>query len=235
VTADGRRAGSRYETILEHVSLPEAVTRALRHRILNNELPAESRLVEANLAAEFGVSRGTIRDAMRSLQAEGLIDIVPRRYSVVTRMSTEDAEDVCYARYVLEDASVEGGLGTRRKDLVKGLRLALEHMSVAARLNDMDALVDSDTQFHEVLIDVSGRRRLKDLWSMLNSQMGALMRAELERQGIEMAESVRRHLAIVEAVSQGDLPRLRTELRAHYLAGFPEAEGSPAGDGRVSA
>ena len=141
------------------MSLPEAVTRVLRHRILNNELPAESRLVEANIAAEFGVSRGTIRDAMRSLQAEGLIDIVPRRYSVVTRMSTEDAEDVCFARYVLEDASLEGDFGSKRKELVKALRLALEHMSVAARLNDMDALVDSDTQFHEVLIDVSGRRR----------------------------------------------------------------------------
>ena len=80
--------------MLEHVSLPEAVSRALRHRILNNELTADTRLVEANLAAEFGVSRGTIRDAMRSLNAEGLIAIVPRRYSVVTRMSHEDAEDV---------------------------------------------------------------------------------------------------------------------------------------------
>jgi DNA-binding GntR family transcriptional regulator len=224
VTGDSQRAGSRYGTILEHVSLPEAVTRALRHRILNNELPADSRLVEANLAAEFGVSRGTIRDAMRSLHAEGLIDIVPRRYSVVTRMSTEDAEDVCYARYVLEDASLQGGFGARRKELAKALRLALEHMSVAARLNDMDALVDSDTQFHQVLIDVSGRRRLKDLWSMLNSQMGALMRAEFERQGIEMAETVRRHLGIVEAVSDGDVARLRAELRAHYLAGFPEGD-----------
>jgi DNA-binding GntR family transcriptional regulator len=222
VTGDGRAAGSRYGAILEHVSLPEAVTRALRHRILNNELPAESRLVEANLAAEFGVSRGTIRDAMRSLQAEGLIDIVPRRYSVVTRMSTEDAEDVCYARYVLEDASLEGGFGTRRKELVKALRLAMEHMSVAARLNDMDALVDSDTQFHQVLIEVSGRRRLKDLWSMLNSQMGALMRAELERQGIDMSETLKRHIGLVDAVSDGDLPRLRAELRAHYLSGFPE-------------
>jgi DNA-binding GntR family transcriptional regulator len=235
VTGDGRRAGSRYGAILEHVSLPEAVTRALRHRILNNELPAESRLVEANLAAEFGVSRGTIRDAMRSLQAEGLIDIVPRRYSVVTRMSTEDAEDVCFARYVLEDASLENGFGNRRKDLLKALRLALEHMSVAARLNDMDALVESDTQFHEVLIDVSGRSRLKDLWSMLNSQMGALMRAELERQGIEMTETVKRHLAIVEAVTDGDLDRLRAELRIHYLSGFPEHDGSPAGDGRAPA
>src|SRR5215472_3978021 len=95
--------------ILEHVSLPEAVGRALRHRILNNELPAETRLVEANLAAEFGVSRGTIRDALRSLQAEGLIEIVPRRYSIVTRTSVQDAEDICYARYVLEDASVISG------------------------------------------------------------------------------------------------------------------------------
>ena len=192
--------------------------RALRHRILNNELPADSRLVEANLAAEFGVSRGTIRDAMRSLQAEGLIAIVPRRYSVVTRMSPEDAEDVCYARYVLEDASLEDGFGPRRKELAKALRLALEHMSVAARLNDLDALVNSDTQFHQVLIEISGRRRLKDLWSMLNSQMGALMRAELERQGISMGDTVQRHLGIVEAVSDGDLDRLRTELRTHYLA-----------------
>jgi DNA-binding GntR family transcriptional regulator len=158
---------------------------------------------------------------MRSLHAEGLIAIVPRRYSVVTRMSTDDAEDVCYARYVLEDASLEGGFGSRPKDLAKALRLALEHMSVAARVNDMDALVDSDTQFHEVLIDVSGRRRLKDLWSILNSQMGALMRAELERQGITMDDTVGRHVGIVEAVSDGDLPRLRAELRSHYLAGFP--------------
>ena len=80
MTVEGARGRVRGAgTILEHVSLPEAVGRALRHRILNNELPAETRLVEASLAAEFGVSRGTIRDAMRSLKAEGLIAIVPRR------------------------------------------------------------------------------------------------------------------------------------------------------------
>ena len=213
--------------MLDHVSLPEAVGKALRHRILNNEIPAETRLVEANLAAEFGVSRATIRDAMRSLQAEGLIAIVPRRYSVVTRMSSEDAEDVCFARYVLELASLDQGFGPNRKDLLRSLRLALDHMSVAARTDDMDALVASDTVFHEVLIDVSGRRRLKDLWSMLNSQMGALMRAEIDRQGIGLLDAVERHRAILEAVSEGDLSRLRRELRAHYLAGFPHPHPDP--------
>jgi DNA-binding GntR family transcriptional regulator len=213
--------------ILEHVSLPEAVGRALRHRILNNELPAETRLVEANLAAEFGVSRGTIRDAMRSLQAEGLIAIVPRRYSVVTRMSQEDAEDVLFARYVLEDASFERGFGPNRKDLVRNLRLALDHMSVAARTDDMDALVASDTRFHELLVDVSGRRRLKDLWSVLTSQMGALMRAQIDRQGIGLLEAVERHRGLFEAVGEGDVSRFRRELRDHYLGGFPSPDGLP--------
>lgn len=206
---------------LEHLSLPEAVGKALRRRILNNELSAETRLVEANLAAEFGVSRGTIRDAMRSLQAEGLIAIVPRRYSVVTRMSPADAEDVCYARWVLEDASIQGGFGPSRKELARGLRLAIEHMSAAARTDDMEALVDSDTLFHELLVEVSGRHRLKDLWSMLNSQMGALMREEIERQGIDLSEAVRRHRPILAAVDDGDLDRLRAELREHYLTAFP--------------
>jgi DNA-binding GntR family transcriptional regulator len=212
--------GSVAET-LEHVSLPEAVGKALRRRILNNELPAETRLVEANLAAEFGVSRGTIRDAMRSLHAEGLIAIVPRRYSVVTRMSLTDAEDVCYARYVLEDGSVQAGFGPGRKELARALRVAMQRMSAAAVTDDMDALVEGDTLFHELLIDLSGRSRLKDLWGMLNSQMGALMRAEIERQGIDLAEAVHRHRPILEAVEEGDLDRLRAEIRSHYLTGFP--------------
>ena len=181
-------------------------------------------VLQAILAADFGVSRGTIRDAMRSLSAEGLIAIVPRRYSVVTRMSSEDAEDVCFARFVLEDASVEGGFGRNRKDLVKALRLALDHMSIAARTDDLDALVASDTAFHELLVDISGRSRLKDLWSILNSQMGALMRSEIERQGIGLADAVERHRGILDAVSDGDLSRLRKEIRDHYLTGFPDRE-----------
>ena len=222
MTDDGHGGKKGTGTMLDHVSLPEAVGRALRYRILNNELPAETRLVEANLAAEFGVSRGTIRDAMRSLQAEGLIAIVPRRYSIVTRMSTQDAEDVCYARWALEDASVSEGFGEQHGDLVKALRGALEQMAAAAAADDMDALVECDTRFHELLLDTSGRRRLKDLWSMLNSQMGALMRSEIERQGIDLAEAVERHRTFLAAVENDDTPELRAAVRDHYLAGFPE-------------
>jgi GntR family transcriptional regulator, rspAB operon transcriptional repressor len=109
---------------------------------------------------------------------------------------------------------------------------------VAARMDDMDALVASDTRFHELLVDVSGRGRLKDLWSILNSQMGALMRSEIERQGIGLTDAVERHRDLFDAVSSGDLARLRVALREHYLAGFPDrgqgaarAAGAAAADG----
>ena len=179
--------------------------------------------MEANLAAEFGVSRGTIRDAMRSLQAEGLIAIVPRRYSVVTRMSPEDAEDVCYARWVLEDACIGQGFGDQREILVGALRAELAAMAAAAAADDTDALVACDTSFHELLLQTSGRRRLMDLWCVLNSQMGALMRSEIERQGISLDEAVDRHRELCDTVENGDVGELRVALREHYLAGFPES------------
>ena len=158
---------------------------------------------------------------MRSLQAEGLIAIVPRRYSIVTRMSIEDAEDVCFTRYVLEDAAFDQGFGPNHELLHARLQAEIERMSRAAADDDLDALVDSDTQFHELLVGVPERRRLKDMWSVLNSQMGALMRSEMERQGIQLADSVDRHRGIVQAVGDRDMTRLRRELRDHYLTGFP--------------
>lgn len=156
---------------------------------------------------------------MRSLRSEGLIEIVPRRYSVVTRMSADDAEDVCYARPVLEDASVVSGLPDR-EGLIDGLRQALDEMAAGARADDLDAVVDSDTKFHALLVGVSRRRRLAHLWSMLNSQMGALMRSSIERQGISLNEAVGRHRILLAAVEAGDVQQLRKAIRDHYMEGF---------------
>jgi DNA-binding GntR family transcriptional regulator len=203
--------------MLERVSRPEAVARALRHRILNNDIPAETRLVEANLAAEFGVSRGTVRDALRSLRAEGLIEIVPHRYSVVTRMSPQDAEDICYARYVLEDASLSQSLQRPGPVLAAGLQAAMADMARAAAADDLDALVASDIRFHWQLVELSGRRRIEQLWSILDSQIGAVLRAEIERRGTGLDGVVQRHSELADALLAGDSQQARAALRDHYL------------------
>jgi DNA-binding GntR family transcriptional regulator len=82
--------------MISHQSLPEVVEMTLRRRILNNELVAGERLIEANLAAEFGVSRTTLRAALMELKNDRLVEFLPRRGCSVARMPASPA--TCWSR-----------------------------------------------------------------------------------------------------------------------------------------
>lgn len=203
--------------MLEHLSLPDTVRLNLRRRILNDELPAGSRLVEGTLAAELGVSRATIRQAMRELSAEGLIEISPRRYSLVTRMSAEDARDVCYARYVLEAGAANQIPARRRVELDLAMGAALRAMDDAVAADDVEALVEADILFHRSIFAVSGTRRLCDLWETVNSQMGALMRGSIDRRHMDLADVRAFHDPLREAFINGTARTIERALNQHYL------------------
>jgi DNA-binding GntR family transcriptional regulator len=205
------------KTVLEHASLPETVRRVLRGQILNNELPSGSRLVEANLAADLGVSRATIREAMRELAAEGLVEITPRKHSVVTRMSAEDREDVCFARYVLE-AGLIGSVPARdRRTLDRPLSDVMDEMDKAAASGDLQALVEADIRFHGLLVEASGRRRAVELWRAINGQMGALMRSSIDRQHLDLEQVRARHEPVRLAVVEGTPRQIERAIHAHYI------------------
>ncbi len=204
--------------MLDHPSLPETVRRVLRRRILNNEIPSGARLIEASLAADLGVSRATIREAMRELAVEGLIEITPRRHSVVTRMSAEDAGDVCFARYVLE-AGVARSLPARvRQALAEPMLAVLDEMDEAAAEGDLEAVVEADVRFHGLIVRASGRRRACDLWAGLDGQLGALMRASIDRQHLSLSGVRARHEPVREAIVHGTSRAVDRALHAHYLS-----------------
>lgn len=203
--------------MLRHRSLPESVHEILRHRILNNEMPAGTPLLEVALAEEFGVSRTTIRAAMRELQAERLIEITPRRGSTVTRMSKDDALEVCFARYTLESVAVRNLPRGGRHDLAGQMEQVIETMDLCAAKGDFAGMVEADTDLHRLVVEASGHPLIVEMWGSLNAQMGALMRSSLERQRITLAESVRRHVELVSALR--DLPTAAADraLREHYV------------------
>ncbi|QKE85073.1 GntR family transcriptional regulator [Arthrobacter sp. NEB 688] len=203
--------------MLEHSSLPESVHRVLRRRILNNEIPSGARLIEASLASDLGVSRATIREAMRRLAGEGLVKITPRRHSEVTRMSAEDADDVCFARYVLE-AGVARTIPVRvRRTLAEPMAAALDEMDAAARAHDVEAIVAADGHFHRLIVQASGRRRACELWAGLDGQMGALMRSSIDRQHINLAEVRGRHEVVRDALVGGTAREVDRALFDHYV------------------
>ncbi|SES45080.1 GntR family transcriptional regulator [Actinokineospora terrae] len=202
---------------LEHPSLPDTVHRLLRTRILNNELRAGSRVVEATIAAELNVSRSTVRLALTRLQTEGLVEISPRRHSVVTRLSHDEIQDACYARYVLEEGAVRAVLARGAEGLVGPLTEIIDRMTRAATAHDMAAVVDLDTEFHGTIVRAAGKARLASLWSTLDGQMGAVIRSSLEEQQLDLAEMPKLHQDLLDTLGSGDPGSVADALYRHYL------------------
>jgi DNA-binding GntR family transcriptional regulator len=203
--------------MISHPSLPEVVKDTLRRRILNNELPAGERLTEASLAAEFGVSRTTLRAALMELKNDRLVDFSPRRGCSVARMSRAEIEDACFARYLLEAGAACEDRAVIDDQLVTSLDKELEAMAEVAERGDMADIVESDTRLHSLLVEAGGRARLAELWHALDGQMGALIRSSLEFQGSDLSEVVERHRVLVDAVRTRDPAVMAEAIKAHYL------------------
>lgn len=204
---------------IRHMSLPDAVRLTLRRRIINNELPEGTRLLETQLAEEFGVSRTTLRSALRELKNDGLVEISPRRGCFVARMDPGDIHDICFARYVLES----GAAAELRVDdeLLSALEEALEGMRVAADEGDLQAIVDADTRLHSIIVERGGGQRVVELWHGLDGQMGSLMRSSLDRQGIDHREVFARHRKLLDAIATRRKSTIVKAIRDHYLEPTP--------------
>jgi DNA-binding GntR family transcriptional regulator len=125
----------------------------LRRRILNNELAAGERLIEANLAAEFGVSRTTLRAALMELKNDRLVEFLPRRGCSVARMSRAEVEDACFARYLLESGAACEDRAVIDDNLVASLEKELDAMAKSAEKGDLAAIVECDTSLHGLLVE----------------------------------------------------------------------------------
>jgi DNA-binding GntR family transcriptional regulator len=213
--------------VIAHQSLPELVRLTLRRRILNNELAAGERLTEATLAAEFGVSRTTLRSALTALQNDRLVEFSPRRGCWVARMTRAEIEDACYARYLLESGAVCEERAVIDDALLAALGTEFDAMVRAVHSGDLAETVECDTRLHGVLVEAGGRARLAELWHSLDGQMGALMRSSLEFQGGDLTQVIDRHRSLIEAVATRDRTHIAAALKDHYMNPETFADSQP--------
>jgi DNA-binding GntR family transcriptional regulator len=210
--------------VFVHQSLPESIHALLRKRILNNEIPAGAPLLEVSLAEEFGVSRTTVRAAIRELQAERLVEVTPRRGTMVTRMSETDVLEVCFARYLLESVALRVLSAKDRRMLADRMDVVIAEMSSCADKGDTAGVVEADTDLHRQIVTASGHPLIVDMWSSLNGQMGSLMRSALDRQQIGLREAVGMHEELIAAFRERPRDAVETALHDHYVrAERPEA------------
>ncbi|MEW6275526.1 MAG: GntR family transcriptional regulator [Bacillota bacterium] len=193
--------------------LRDVVFETLREAIIKGRLKPGERLMEIQLAEEMGVSRTPVREAIRKLELEGLIVMVPRKGAYVAGISVKDIVDVFEVRAALE--SLAAGLAAERitEEELEELERALVQISEASSGN-LDEVVKTDTNFHEIIYRASRNQRLMQIITHLQEQIQRFRTTSLAQPG-RTKTAIEEHRKIVEAISERDVELAQALAREH--------------------
>lgn len=195
-------------------TLTDKVYESLREDILTNRLPPGTSLQEATIARALDVSRGPVREALRKLASEGLVNLEPRRGASVSSLTKEEFLDAYRVREALEVLAIE--LATPRLEQADIERLTSLHqgMRQAAEEEDVDQFFRNNSEFHALFVDRSGNLILQDMFYPLIDQMRRYRLRSMNLRG-GLMRSCDEHATIIEAVREEDAERAANLLREH--------------------
>jgi len=161
----------------ELLPLRDVVFNTLRQGILTGELKPGERLMEIPLAERLGVSRTPIREAIRMLELEGLVTMVPRKGAEVARISVKDLKDVLEVRKVLESLATRLACERITEEQKESLKLAAKEFENITSSGNATAIALADVKFHDEILNASGNSRLIQ---MVNNLAERIYRYRLE-------------------------------------------------------
>lgn len=186
---------------IDRTSTLDQVVGAIRLAILDGRLAPGTPLREGAIADQLGVSRGTVREALRELGPEGLIEHRPHRGAVVADLDPADMADVYRARLILEAAGAERAAEVGAPAL-GGLRDAVASMEAAAAGADVAGYVEAHAAFHHAIVELLDSERLSRFSSALNGEL-RLGFAVLDRMTGSLGESVSAHRDLLGVFTSG--------------------------------
>lgn len=201
-------------TLDNYKPLREIVFETLREAIINATLRPGERLMEIQMAEEMGVSRTPVREAIRKLELEGFVVMIPRKGAYVAGISMKDIADVFEIRTALE--GLAAGLAAERitEEELEQLERILVKIGECVNNNDLEKLIEIDTEFHDTLFKASRNERLVQIVNNLREQIQRFRTASLSTPG-RMKYALEEHKKIVEAVSERNVELAQALAREH--------------------
>ena len=214
---------------LEAASLVDLAVRRLRAEILSGELAPGERIIEEQLTRRFGTSRAPLREALRLLGQQGLVEHLPRRGVRVTRLSARDIDELFSLRDALEQFAVRCAAAGPADDVgLDAMAAAVTAMERATAKGDPLAQDAAHRAFHVALVARSGHRHLIEVYEPVILKLQLYMATNLRREAVERPsdEGPLRHRRLYEAVRGGDLTTVLDALAHHGARAYlvPELE-----------
>ena len=201
------------------LSLVEMATRQVRSEVLSGALEPGSRVVEETLCARLGISRAPVREALRLLAQQGLVEHLPRRGFRVTVWSSADILQLFELRQVLEQHAIRRALplDTTHGDPFSGARSALDDMREADARGESLEKDDAHRRFHEAIVGLAGSHQLDLAYApiLLKLQLPMARNLREEARIAKPVDGIRRHAVLLEAVESNDAATASAALKEH--------------------
>lgn len=201
-------------TVNEYMPLRDVVFYTLRQAILKGEMEPGERLMEIQLAKKLGVSRTPIREAIRKLELEGLVIMIPRRGAEVAGITEKALRDVLEVRRSLEELAIELAVARMKEDDIKALEAARIEFREALNTNDMIRIAQADEKFHDVIYAGTYNDKLVQLLNNLRDQIYRYRLEYIKDVGKRQLILIE-HENILNAVKTRNLELGRQAMREH--------------------
>jgi DNA-binding GntR family transcriptional regulator len=200
----------------------QQVIEAVRTAIISGRFEPGDRLIESALSAEFGTSRGPVREALRQLENEGLVMSFPYRGAVVLGVSDEEVQEVLIPiRLTLERYSFVLAIATMTDDDFAELGKQIWRMEQAGKANDLIKLVEADLGFHEIVISASGQLHTMQIWRTIWPRIRAYFYRYERYRSFE--QTVEEHRMLLDALQTRDPAIVLEQLERHIDVPAPPA------------
>lgn len=208
--------GKRLEAIdlNNHQPLREAVCNAIRNAINNGVLKPGDRLMEIQLAEELGISRTPVREAIRKLEMEGFVVMLPRRGTYVADISLKDITEIYEIRISLDMLAASLAAERINDDELEEMDRQLLLTSKYDIARDMDKIVACDSVFHDVLYRAARNERLVSIINNLRDQLTNMRGRSMAQPG-RLAETLTEHRILLDAIASRDAEAAAAAARSH--------------------
>ena len=198
----------------DYLPLRDVVFNTLRQGILRGDLKPGERLMEIHLANRLGVSRTPIREAIRMLELEGLVTMVPRKGAEVARISKQDLRDVLEVRKSLDSLAVSLACERITDDEKEALQSAETEFERSIESGDATTIAEADVKFHDVILAASKNGRLMQ---MINNLAERMYRYRLEyiKDKRNHPRLIEEHRRIIKYIKEGDEVNARVAIEGH--------------------
>ena len=198
----------------EYLPLRDVVFNTLRQAILKGELKPGERLMEIALAERLGVSRTPIREAMRKLEQEGLVVMIPRRGAQVANITEKDLNDVLEVRIALENVAIEKACARMTEEEMRRLWLAAKEFEHTIAEGNLVKLAEADVAFHEVIYQASDNKRLIQVLNNMREQIYRY-RVEYLKDENNYPTLMKEHKDIVEGLVRKNKMQVTETMHQH--------------------